>query len=498
MAVSADVMRAYQGTDVWGGCSGLVEDSLVPRSISLQYLSAGCEDPHPEGKCPNLGELGFCRLNPTHPWCSNPCCNREKAETMCCVAKTYTRDLQAPTVDGAAFGNRCPGANTADKTTSVLTAADAYAATLAGAKDCLPSKADVSDMSSTLDKAADCCFYVVVGSEERGDMQTVKSAQLCNSHDECDSGECVITTNTAAVTVPSYASSCYASGAAEIQNKLYFCKLPVGDAQGPALGNCFKRRFAASDKLPTAFFRMKEAFGLQYDASEADTGKAIFDNTKWSYCDGDEGWYYDVHNPEKRCNDVADCQTKCVEGSGKCNWMGGGAGGEVTWDGNGLAYPRIGYVSDRCQTGVRPVSPPPCTVHVTVPLLPHAQSMSPCHVRCTVMSDAQSCRMHSVSSPMHSLDRIFQESNLKVWSDVSRETGPLISLACTVSSSGDRGAVRRPEQFRSALGLVLRQIRVGSHEQDRREVAVQGRYQAPPLPLPRARGLREGAALRHV
>ena len=30
----------------------------------------------------------------------------------------------------------------------------------------------------------------------------------------------------------------------------------------------------------------------------------------------------------------------------------------VRWDGNGLAYPRIGYVSDQCQAG--------CTVHVTV------------------------------------------------------------------------------------------------------------------------------------
>ena len=52
-------------------------------------------------------------------------------------------------------------------------------------------------------------------------------------------------------------------------------------------------------------------------------------------------------------------------------------------------------VSDRFQTSVRPVSDQchaGCTVHVTVsPPHPHAQSMSPCQVRCTV-----SCRMHSL------------------------------------------------------------------------------------------------------
>ena len=45
-------------------------------------------------------------------------------------------------------------------------------------------------------------------------------------------------------------------------------------------------------------------------------------------------------------------------------------------------------VSDQFQTSVRPVSPPPCTVHATVPLLPHTQCMPQCR-----MSDAQKCHV---------------------------------------------------------------------------------------------------------
>ena len=70
------------------------------------------------------------------------------------------------------------------------------------------------------------------------------------------------------------------------------------------------------------------------------------------------------------------------------------AGGAVTAAGSlgrELAYPH--------QTGFRPVSPPPCTVHVTVSTPP---MHSPCHhvacQICGVMSDAQKCRMSDLRS----------------------------------------------------------------------------------------------------
>ena len=72
----------------------------------------------------------------------------------------------------------------------------------------------------------------------------------------------------------------------------------------------------------------------------------------------------------------------------------------VGWDGNGLAYPH--------RTGFRPVSDRfiqtnaacrICGVHVTVSHVGFAESMPPCHhVRCTVMSDAQKCRMSDLRS----------------------------------------------------------------------------------------------------
>ena len=89
--------------------------------------------------------------------------------------------------------------------------------------------------------------------------------------------------------------------------------------------------------------------------------------------------------------------------------------GMVVWDGNGLAYPhRAGFrpVSDQCQTSP---SSPPYTVHVTVPLLPHAQSMSPCRmsdlrsdVGCTEVSHVGFAECHFTDA--HSLDRIIHEN----------------------------------------------------------------------------------------
>ena len=53
----------------------------------------------------------------------------------------------------------------------------------------------------------------------------------------------------------------------------------------------------------------------------------------------------------------------------------------------GHDYPHRTGFSAHSQTSVRPVSPPPCTVHATVPLLPHAQSIChTCHVGCTLHS----------------------------------------------------------------------------------------------------------------
>ena len=69
----------------------------------------------------------------------------------------------------------------------------------------------------------------------------------------------------------------------------------------------------------------------------------------------------------------------------------------LIWDGNRLAYPH--------RTGFRPV---PCRMHSpchSVMSEAH-ESMSPCHVRCTVMSDAQKCHVGcTVPFRMHSLDR---------------------------------------------------------------------------------------------
>ena len=65
---------------------------------------------------------------------------------------------------------------------------------------------------------------------------------------------------------------------------------------------------------------------------------------------------------------------------------------KVIWDGK--AYPRIGYVSDRFRTSVRPVTPPPCTVHVTVSPTPmpspnviRVPSPMHSHAGCTALTE---------------------------------------------------------------------------------------------------------------
>ena len=96
------------------------------------------------------------------------------------------------------------------------------------------------------------------------------------------------------------------------------------------------------------------------------------------------------------------------------HWGSVAAAGAVTRGGNRLAYPRIGYVSYRFQTGFKPVSdqfqtsaicricggspcchspsPPPCPVHVTVS---HVRFLDSEHVGCT--GPEVSCRICGVS-----------------------------------------------------------------------------------------------------
>ena len=115
------------------------------------------------------------------------------------------------------------------------------------------------------------------------------------------------------------------------------------------------------------------------------------------------------------------CKAECLPGfagmqgaSGETTACGT-AGNAVRREGTGLS------ASDRFQTGFRPVSDRCqtsvkyriCTVHVIVPLLPHAQSTPP-------VRSAESCRMHrSVMSDAQcpfgcTVLTEIQESNLKV------------------------------------------------------------------------------------
>ena len=102
---------------------------------------------------------------------------------------------------------------------------------------------------------------------------------------------------------------------------------------------------------------------------------------------------------------------------------------DVIRGGNMLAYPhQTGFrpVSDQFQTGFRPV---PCRMHSPChSVISVAQSMLSCHVRCTVMSDAQCHVGCTALTEIH-------ESSLKVvrcWYG----SGPLMFGLC-VSSSGD-------------------------------------------------------------
>ena len=141
VAVSARFMRQFQGKDMWVSCGAMLRSVMDDRLQSLSYKLMGCDADFPD-TC-NKGQQDvqkFCRLNPTHPWCKEPCCNPDKAQRFCCAPRDKTITVNMPVVKGGKLGGYCPGFAKGGSVADAVAAANEYSAKAGAGGACLPDE----------------------------------------------------------------------------------------------------------------------------------------------------------------------------------------------------------------------------------------------------------------------------------------------------------------------------------------------------------------------
>ena len=73
LAVSAAFMRQFQGKDMWASCVSLIASVMEEKKEAISYKQMGCEADFPELCLQQRSEEDYCKYNPKHPWCKDPC-----------------------------------------------------------------------------------------------------------------------------------------------------------------------------------------------------------------------------------------------------------------------------------------------------------------------------------------------------------------------------------------------------------------------------------------
>ena len=301
MAVASSFMNQFEGKDMWASCSALIAQSTVPRRETITYQEDGCTAEFPatcvtedgSGRESQQPVEDYCKFNPKHPWCKNPCCNWKKGETMCCRPKQVEREVNMPEIDPEKLGKRCPGFAKGGSVADAVAASNEFARATGAGATCLMDQAVVTKRDTALDVAGDCCFYAVTGTQGGfgGEGNKKKGSQLCNFHSDCDSGVCVLSSKDTP-TVPEYASKkCYLKkNDPRLTGKSGVCKVPsTMEDMGQTLVRCLAREFKRNaenlslPQLNKATALLNELLGLTWDTKQSQVATKLF-NQVWVVC----------------------------------------------------------------------------------------------------------------------------------------------------------------------------------------------------------------------
>jgi hypothetical protein len=284
---SSENLLPILGSDSWGACSSLIDQALTfvdkPRTIETSMCTHDWD---------------------TDAWKSDPCCNWELSDTMCCAPREQTAMVPEAQVDTTALAAYC--ADDVRQLTTAVYAAKAFTESKKESTDqatgCGADREKKIEAYAPYRNVGKNCTDAVMGSWE----SNWKSSQECTTNDEC------------------YTGTCKAAASGE---KTRYCQT----SNDPTfLAKCLNDKLRGKPKA-----RMKTmAFFANGNprASPQLVGQGISQVAGRSMCLGADGWRY---NPDWRecqiwdettyectkfwCEGEEDCMKKCEDSGQSCN-----------------------------------------------------------------------------------------------------------------------------------------------------------------------------------
>ena len=342
----------YMGTDAWVDCASIVTNSMADAYEEVSMETMECVYDHPcdwmsaDGpqnnettrKSCNQGHEGFCKDNPNHVWCNDPCCNTRLQETMCCAPKNATVSVFKPKFKTEDYVLECltvafenskteasPGGNIDSLAcvdpTEATAAADFVAKKLQDPRLCMTKYLEVNKITTEINSDLECCLNAVVGKESWENGYSMKSTQPCSTDDDCESGKCVITTGDQKDAPKDQLKDPCKWTTVEHPNR---CAIAGADTSGTSIAKCLLRRLTTNPKVTEeAVKTVQKVLGGSSDASDADVGKTIMAGALTNTCMGDGNAHlFDQYCWGSACSDCegdTECKAAC-EGVKACNW----------------------------------------------------------------------------------------------------------------------------------------------------------------------------------
>ena len=288
----------HMGTDAWVDCISIVTNSMEDayEEVSRRRPSASSPSLRLDEHGPQQRDveeqlqsrlMGFCKDNPNHEWCNDPCCNTRLQETMCCAPKNATVSVFKPKFKTEDYVLECltvafenskterPRGGNIDSLacvdpTEATAAADFVAKKLQDPRLCMTKYLEVNKITTEINSDLECCLNAVVGKESWENGYSMKSTQPCSTDDDCESGKCVITINQEK-DAPKDDGCAWSS--TKLSNR---CAMTGSGSSGTSIAKCLTRRLTTNPKVTEeAVKTVQKVLGGSSDASDADVGQTI-------------------------------------------------------------------------------------------------------------------------------------------------------------------------------------------------------------------------------
>ena len=242
-----------------------------------------------------------CATNWEDPkWKTDPCCNWELQQKMCCAPRDITFPVPEPEVDASTIAEYC--SDSLEELAMAIYASKSYVETLNDSVDatkgCLGQKLKQMTVVDTLKGIGEECKNSVMGKDDNWGRTKTVSTTECTTGEDCYTGECA---------------------AAEEGAKTRFCTT----SQAPAdLITCFYDKLSILPKAKAIFKDM--ITGGKIDPTDEEVAHDFAGRAGRETCLGQNGWQF---NPTWRscetwdnekgiclsyyCEDREDCKTKC-------------------------------------------------------------------------------------------------------------------------------------------------------------------------------------------